>query len=130
MTKSQNVTPLRSVKQPPGGDYASLAAAVRDACAGMKQWSTAADVAAQQLAIRMAQQIDDTEKRARLAEVAGDVDEKLARWCDVAETLDRLGPKLHAILRDLGSTVAGRKDIKVQERPAGRLARLRQGGAQ
>ena len=75
----------------------------------------------------MAQQIDQAEERAELARSAY-IDERLAAWCEVAATIDKLGPKLHAILRDLGSTVAGRKDIKVQDRPAGRLARLRQGG--
>lgn len=112
---------------PPTDPPATLADAVRDAFAGMTQWRSPADVAAEQLAIRMAQQIDDAEKRSELARAA-DVDERLAAWCEVAATLDKLGPKLHAILRDLGSTVAGRKDIKVQERTAGRLARLRQSG--
>lgn len=128
MTKSQNVTNLRSVTSPPPEDPPTLAAAVRDAFAGMSQWRTPADIAAEQLAIRMAVAIDDAEARAELARGA-DVDDRLAAWCEVAATIDKLGPKLHAILRDLGSTAAGRKDIKVVERPAGRLARLRGNGA-
>lgn len=90
----------------------------------MSAWSHPADRANGQLALMIAEQIDAAEERAKLAKGA-DLDVRLAKWCDVAATLDALGPKLHAILRDLGATPAGRKDIKLGEQKSGRLAALR-----
>ena len=77
----------------------------------------------------MARQIDAAEKRHR-EHAALPADEReslqhLAKWCEAAATLDLLGPKLHAILRDLGATPAGRKGITVGEQKRGRLAQLR-----
>lgn len=123
------VLPGLIVDVPDGDSPQSLADLVREAAGSMSQWSHPADRANVQLAVLMAEQIDAAAARHKEYD-ALPADDKLsvshlARWCEEAETLEALGPKLHAILRDLGATPAGRKDVKSREQKAGRLAQLR-----
>lgn len=114
---------------PDGGDSASLADEVRAAYDAMDQWTSPADRATRAIAILLAEAIDRAEDLAaeydRLDMDSRESVQRFRKWAEVGETLETLAPKLHAILRDLGATPAGRKDIKITERPAGRLAQLR-----
>lgn len=123
---------LRSVTTLPTAtqrEPVTLTESVRLALGDMSAWSHPADRANGRLALMIAEQIDAAEQRHKeYAALSGDdriAVSHVAKWCEVAATLDALGPKLHAILRDLGATPAGRKDIKLGEQKSGRLAALR-----
>lgn len=126
MTKLRSVTQLPTATQ---REPETLEDAVRMALGDMSQWAHGADRANAQLALMMARQIDGAEQRHQeYAALSGDDKIALshvAKWCEAAATLDLLGPKLHAILRDLGATPAGRKGISMGEQKSGRLAALR-----
>jgi hypothetical protein len=108
--------------------------AVAEALSGMT-WLEPSDEGLKALALRQAQEIEKAIDRAEeltqiLRDAAGDPDiykrvEKLQAMCDVTKVVGWLGPQLQGVLRDLGGTPKGRKDLSEGKKLGGRLAQLR-----
>lgn len=112
----------------------ALTRAVSDSLGAMP-WHTPADGALRELALTLAQQIDDSRRR---AEGFGSLEsffdpesdayfrlQKLEAWCDLAKTVGLLAPKLRDVLRDLGGAPGARQGMQAEDKPNGHLARLR-----
>jgi hypothetical protein len=102
-------------------------------------WLADTDDGLKALALRHAEEIESAVERAELLDelyrdAAGDgsIYKKLQRleaMCDIAKTVQALGPQLQATLRDLGGSPATRAEIREAlkgDKPVkGRLAQLR-----
>jgi hypothetical protein len=98
-------------------------------------WLKPSDEALKALALRQAQEIEKAIDRADeltaiLRDAGGNPDiykrvEKLQAMCDVTKVVGWLGPQLQGVLRDLGGTPKGRKDLGEGKQVGGRLAKLR-----
>lgn len=108
--------------------------AVAEALTAMT-WLKPSDEALKALALRQAQEIEKAIDRADeltaiLRDAGGNPDiykriEKLQAMCDVTKVVGWLGPQLQGVLRDLGGTPKGRKDLGEGKQVGGRLAKLR-----
>lgn len=117
-----------------------LRVAVAESVAGMGSFTGPADAAMKALAMRMAQEIEETAERAVLHKRAGELaagdDEvwkilnRLEAMCNLTRTVALLGPQLQAVLRDLGGAPAARKALSKEGRTGGRLAQLRDASGQ
>jgi hypothetical protein len=107
---------------------------VADAIANMT-WLSLSDRALADLALKLAEQIEETqERRDLLDQLIGEIDgdpglfkrlQKLEAMCDTAKTVGWLGPQLQGYLRDLGGTPAARKALAPDKPIGGRLAAIR-----
>ena len=99
------------------------------------KWLGPTDDALRALALKLAEEIDSARAR---AEAFGALDgafdrgdpafERLRRleaWCDVANTVGMLGPRLRDVLKDLVGAPAQRKELEVAgDEVTGRASRL------
>jgi hypothetical protein len=102
-------------------------------------WLSDSDRALADVAMKLAEQIEEATERAALleqlwSEVRGDkpLSQKLAKleaMCDLTKTVGWLGPQLQGVLRDLGGTPAARQAMQLDKPIGGRLADLRAAAA-
>ena len=131
----------RKLKAVPAADLLqapNLSQAVRDAVAGMN-WLTPSDYALRDLAVRLADEIEEAKLRAPLWEqLRGEISGAPQAWqrlrqleelCNPALAIAKLGPLLHAALRDLGGAPKQRGEFATERKVGGRLAALRAASA-
>jgi hypothetical protein len=135
MPPRRTLSAVQPVQHPKAPDLRDSVKASIDAM----DWLTPTDQALADAALKLAEQIEQAQARADLAEqvyadARGDqsVYKKLAKleaMCDVAKTVGWLGPQLQGMLRDLGGTPATRKAFRPDRPVGGRLADLRASAA-
>ena len=126
------VQPISDAEQP-----SDLRAATRTSIAAMS-WLGPTDKALAALALRFADEIETAVDRGEeLRALYGEADLRdrdlmqrladLEAACNVTKVVSDLGPKLVAILRDLGGSPGTRKALQIEAPIGGRLAALRAG---